>query len=189
MIIECNAPLFRGLKNPYTGQPITVKMLVTPNSEPMFFAPDTYSTAAFMATATSAVEHWNRVDGVRGLKDTSGLMKCAYTGEPLSLSRVEGKWYFVGGFNPNALTTRDEFLYYVSMRDGVPSDQFPEVTKLTRATCVDMEPHVYETEEPVEQTTESENLVADMIEKLGDKSGCEKKTIVRGASLPKRGKK
>lgn len=118
MVYDCDSIRFRGLKNPYTGEHVRVKMVVMKNGSARFCAPDTYSPSEIFPTAKEAFRHWNRVDGVEGLK-TDKPVVCAFTGHPLSPRRTEDGFCYSGGFNPHLLYDRDTFLYYMHMRDGV----------------------------------------------------------------------
>lgn len=128
--IDCTGSAFRGLVNPYTGEPMKVKMVVRTGAEPLFFAPDTYDTAKRQPSSSAALDRWSRVDGIAGLRN-SVPPKCAYTGGTLTFaSDSDGAW-FKGGFNPSHLHTRDEFLYKATMRDGKPSRPAPSSVRAT----------------------------------------------------------
>lgn len=125
MIVECDARAFSDLRNPYTGEPFKVVMLVTGAGEPLFRAEGSYSTADARPTSEQALSDWSRVDGVSGLRDISRL-RCAYTGDPLGMSHDDEGFHLTGGFNPGQFRPREEFMYYATMRDGVPSRPEPE---------------------------------------------------------------
>lgn len=125
MVYECNAARFRGLKNPYTGEDVRVKMVVTKDGTSKFFAPDTYTPSEVFRTAADAFRHWNRANGVEGVKSGKPVV-CAYTGDPLKPVRTPDGYCYEGGFNPHMLYDRDTFIYYMRMRDGVSG--FPAPT-------------------------------------------------------------
>lgn len=129
MIYDCSAPVFRNLKNPYTGEKLAVKLLVTKDGRVLFGAPGTYSPASTPAkTSAAAFRLWNRVDGREGLRmGSDDVVKCAWTGKLLVPRSSELGWTLDGGFDPTMFLPREEFLYYATMRDGVatrppPSD-------------------------------------------------------------------
>lgn len=115
---------FENLVNPYTGQRMVVKMAIGFGDEPMFHSVNTYSTADLQKSTRELFNLWGRVDGRGGLR--SGKPKCAYTGEPLAAKEIGGLYRFDGGFDPKVYRTREEFLYYATMRDGKPVRPKPE---------------------------------------------------------------
>jgi hypothetical protein len=94
-----------------------------------FTCPDTYSTAAPAETTEKLYDLWSRINGVSGFKSGKPI-KCAYTGEFLSPSTSFGKPCYEGGFDPRRFYTREEFLYYAWMRDGI--SKFPPPGKMSR---------------------------------------------------------
>ena len=120
MMYDCDGVDFDGLKNPYDGERLAVKMLVRPGGEPLFAAPGAYAPCA--ARAESSVEAyrlWDRVDGKEGLRTAQRMpVTCAWTGEPLSMRKTGRGWTLSGGFDPTVFRPRDEFLYYAEMRGG-----------------------------------------------------------------------
>lgn len=132
-ILEVTSPEFSGLTNPYTGEPLGVKMMVPKSGAPLFFAPDTYSTTDRFPSRAEMVAAWNRVDGRSGLKDGRAFV-CAYTGLPLRPKSNGEQAWFEGGFDPHRLMSRAEFLYFATMRDGFsiypkPEGAPPRVTR------------------------------------------------------------
>ncbi len=125
MVYACDSIQFRGLKNPYTGEPIRVSMVVMKDGTAKFYAPDTYAPSEVFRTAADAFRHWNRVNGVEGVK-TDKPVTCAYTGQPLVPRRTSDGFCYLGGFNPHLLYDRDTFLYYMRMRDGVSELPVPK---------------------------------------------------------------
>lgn len=121
---------FDGITNPYTGEPMVVKMVVGCGPEPLFHAPDTYSPNDVQSTTKLLYELWSRVDGRQGLR--TGQPKCAYTGKPLTVTEFAGGYHFTGGFDPRMLLPRGEFLYYATMRDGRAT--MPEPNPIERVT-------------------------------------------------------
>lgn len=139
MTTKVTSDLFKGLRNPYTGEVMEVIMTVNPGREPVFSSPGTYSTGDSFDTSEECIAAWNRRDGVSGLK-TGMPIVCAYTKEPLRLVQgFGGKWRFVGGFDPHMFFARDEFLRLANMRDGVSSHV---VSAGVRVTSVRESPRV-----------------------------------------------
>lgn len=125
MLTKVTSEDFQGLTNPYTGKPMTVFML-TGSGPVRFTCPDTFSTADLADTTAQLYDNWNRKNGVSGLR-TGQTIRCAYTGELLSVKTRFGKVSYVGGFDPHRFYTREEFLYYAWMRDG--KSKFPVPVK------------------------------------------------------------
>jgi len=185
MTVKCSADRFRGIVNPYTGEPVEVKMLVRERGTPLFFAPDTYSTADFFPTAAQALDMWDRVDGVGGMKPRTSL-KCAYTGEDLRVEEVPGVgFHLVGGFNPKALASDEEFLYLATMRDGKAARPKP-------APCrVEAPPEEFthtpgEGDEELEPTDEARKVAEAVVMQHKDALGLKKRTSVSASGKGRR---
>lgn len=116
MDYNCSGPVFDSLVNPYSGDPLRVKMFVV-GGRVLFSSPAAYSTADRFPTAHDAYRAWNRVNGVEGLKDGQPIV-CAYTGATLNLKHDEDGWYYDGGFDPHVLLPRQKFLHFATMRGG-----------------------------------------------------------------------
>lgn len=98
---RCNGMAFRGIVNPYTGEPVETVMRVRSGEPPQFFAPETYSP-------------------VSPHEPGKAPETCLWTGNPLKhVTDASGKVWAIGGFNPHAPASREEYLYFMRMRDGV----------------------------------------------------------------------
>lgn len=117
MTYDCSGPRFGELVNPYSGEKILVKMSVSRTGRVRYFAPDTYTPAQFFPTAKEAFRHWNRVNGVEGMKEGRPIT-CAYSGRPLTLEHTADGYHYTGGIDLHMLYDRGEFLYFAAMRDG-----------------------------------------------------------------------
>ena len=163
--IDCNGSAFAGLKNPYTGERMHVKMLVREGAEPLFFAPGEYDTCNREPSARAAYDNWSRIDGVAGLRAGQAIT-CAYTGETLTPAKDGEQHWFVGGFNPSHLYPRDEFLYYATMRNGVATLPKPgKVARVTRPEEHAPAPKGHE----VECTDAAMEAAVELAKKHGDK--------------------
>ena len=116
--VTCTGAAFKGLTNPYTGEPLVVKMITTKSGTPKFFAPKTYSTYTRFGSKKLAYDNWAKSEGIEGVRKGQPIV-CAYTGEQLVPKNDETGCYFDGGFDPRRFYTREEFLYYATMRNGV----------------------------------------------------------------------
>lgn len=127
---------FLKLKNPYTGLPIRTIMVVTGTGDPLFHAdPSEYATSDEQETAQRCYDLWNRVNGVGGMKNGQQI-RCAYTGETLTIVHTATGVRYDGGFNPHMLYRREEYLYRASMRGGVSKYPDPNKIKPDRVTQV-----------------------------------------------------
>lgn len=153
--IVCTGDAFRGLVNPYTGQPMKVVMVVRPDAVPLYFAPDTYDTASEQPSARAAFENWNRVDGVGGLRRE---LRCAYTGELLKPAHGGQNHWFEGGFNPTRLHTRHEFLKFATMRDGTVDPRYADPPSAVKPVAEEppmSKAHAVETTDAAAEAVES----------------------------------
>lgn len=181
---------FDGIINPYTGQIIKVKMIVGCGPEPLFHAVDTYSTADLCQTTSELYRLWSRVDGREGLR--SGQPKCAYTGEALSVQEVDGQFRFTGGFDPRVLMTREEFIYFATMRDGKTTRPTPapsvRVTKPVEVAKPSASQITHAESVTPTATQESVEMAATAIEKHKDELNLPTKTGWTGPGKGKGGK-
>lgn len=169
---------FRDLRNPYTGEPMNVKMLVG-SGEPMFFCPDTYSTAERFPDGRTMYNMWCRTGGVLSTKVGEPL-RCAYTGEFLQPAEDAGGHYFKGGFDPRIPRTRRQFLHFAWMRNG--ESPYPDGPDDPRVDPVsDKSPQA--TSKMIEADSVSEELAAGVMER--SHLDLPKKTVVNGASFRK----
>lgn len=106
---KCDGKAFQGIVNPYTDEPVETFMRVRTGKPPQFFAPETYSP-------------------VSPHEPGGAPTMCFWTGKVLKhVTDENGKVWAMGGFNPHVPTSREEYLYFMHMRNGVsplppPSD-------------------------------------------------------------------
>lgn len=106
---KCDGKAFQGIVNPYTDEPVETFMRVRTGKPPQFFAPKTYSP-------------------VSPHEPGGAPTMCFWTGKVLKhVTDENGKVWAMGGFNPHVPTSREEYLYFMHMRNGVsplppPSD-------------------------------------------------------------------
>ena len=169
---------FRDLKNPYTGEPMRVKMLVGAG-EPKFFCPDTYSTAERFKDGRTMYNMWCRTDGVLATK-VGEPIRCAYTGEFLVPAEDAGGHYFTGGFDPRIPRTKQQFLHFAWMRNG--ESPYPETADAARVDPVAEKP-APKSSKTIEANSVSEELAAGVMARA--RVDLPKKTVVKGASFRK----
>jgi hypothetical protein len=98
---KCDGKAFQGIVNPYTDEPVETFMRVRTGKPPQFFAPKTYSP-------------------VSPHEPGGAPTMCFWTGKVLKhVTDENGKVWAMGGFNPHVPTSREEYLYFMHMRNGV----------------------------------------------------------------------
>lgn len=141
----CTSRDFVGFKDPYTGAPLQV-VLVVSKLGVRYQVSGAYSLLTPYKTRSEAVSAWSRVDGIVGLRDPSNGFFCAYTGEPIVPYTDEEGHKFSGGFIPEQLRTRDEILKILNRVAGrvyagsAPQrvDAVPERPSLPRSQAPDI---------------------------------------------------
>jgi hypothetical protein len=100
---KCDSKAFQGIVNPYTDEPVETFMRVRSGRPPEFFAPKTYSPVSPHEPGTAPA-------------------MCFWTGKVLKhVTDEAGKVWAMGGFNPHVPTSRENYLYFMHMRNGVSS--------------------------------------------------------------------
>lgn len=168
--VNVTSEKFRGLVNPYTGEPIQVKMLIPESGRPLFFAPDTFTHAKHYPTVAQALDAWDCENGVTGIKPRSSL-RCPYTGEGLTIEHDVAGYWLRGGFDPCRLWSDAEFLYYATMRNGV--SKYPKPAQDSRVTAPPETPDEMpeSREDPVEPTDEARRVAESVVDQFKDKVG------------------
>jgi hypothetical protein len=116
--IKCTGRDFRGITNPYTGEPVVTEMIVGKDGSCLFGAPDTYSTDQWFATSDGAYAAWARSEGIDGARKGEEI-RCAYSGAVLTLEHDQELGFrYEGGFDPRRFRPRHEYLNGITMRDG-----------------------------------------------------------------------
>lgn len=110
--LPCTGSAFKDLVNPYTGLPVKTVMKVREGKPPSFFAPDTYSPMSPHEPGSApSVDFW--------------------TGKVLTHKTDDtGKVWAIGGFDPHRPHPREEYLYYMNMRNGVSTHPTPETQRV-----------------------------------------------------------
>jgi hypothetical protein len=110
---------FKGLKCPYTGKPITVKVVAHGNNPPMYFSPDAYDPTMPHRSIDELLTKVSTRDGVINSKRGGKERRCAYTGHEMALTATGNLFSFLGGFSPATLH-KDPYEYAKKLhtRDG-----------------------------------------------------------------------
>lgn len=181
MTVTVTSSRFRGLANPYTGDPMVVKMTVPRSGPPMFFSPDTYTPCSALPTRRESCEAAQRRGGVR----TPAAPTCPYTGERLEQRFLDGLgWFYAGGFDPRVPRPADEFLYYATMRGGRPSRPAPAAG--ARVGYVEPRHEEAPRDDGPERTEEAHRIAKDVVERYKDDVGMTSERTAVSMSRPKR---
>lgn len=163
MEAKCESEEFRGRRDPYTGDPLTVFLRVLPGGRVMYRIEGGYDVAQGYPTMEEASAAWSRVDGVSGMRDPArGGYVCAYTGRPLRPDSSGGTYGFAGGFSPQLFHSRDEVLAVFAHLDGKPAPQ-PVRVEAPRETPPPPECHGHE---PSDDTLARAESLAGLAKKL-----------------------
>lgn len=110
---------FRGLTCPYTGKPITVRVVAHGKNPPMYFSPDAYDPSMPHQTVADLLQATGTRNGIIGARAEGDERVCAYTGAKLILRTVGDTFSFTGGFRPSQLHT-DPLAFATALwtRDG-----------------------------------------------------------------------
>jgi hypothetical protein len=135
--VVVTAPEAAEVKCPYTGKRMEVHMVVQPGSV-VFSAPDAFTLSEPVGTMEELLLRASMRNGMTGSVPKGATQRCPYTGKTLRIREMpDGRVCFVGGFNPRAGSpSLGEFLYYATMRDGVPTRNRPECMKAERPSQV-----------------------------------------------------
>lgn len=116
---------FLGLTCAFTGNPLDVRLTVSPQTGVLYYAVGTdigpYSTR-FYPSAPALMEALSMRDGIAGTRIGEALLSCPYTGAKLRIETRQGLYHAVGGWNPYLPQPGPQaFEHLVKMRNGVPS--------------------------------------------------------------------
>ena len=151
---KCNGKAFRDIVNPYTDEPVVTYMRVRSGKPPEFFAPETYSPVSPHEPGTAPT-------------------MCFWTGKVLKhVKDASGKVWATGGFNPHVPIPREDYLYFMHMRNGISTAPVPSDARVEPAREEAPAPKGHET--PVRE--EAVKAAEDILKKSGFQT--QKKTAV-----------
>lgn len=109
---------FKGLKCPYTGKPIIVRVVAHGSNAPMYFS-DAYDPSMPHHSIDELLSKVSSRDGIINAKRSGKERVCAYTGKEMALTATGNLFSFVGGFSPASLHKDPyELAKKLHMRDG-----------------------------------------------------------------------
>ena len=118
-----NQKIFKGLTCPYTGKPITVRVIAA-GGRPLFFSPDAFDPSFPMVSLKALLQAAGTRGGVIGFAAEGKELICPYTGKKMSIIKLQdGTFRLKGGFRPsNPMESAEAFSYAMRTRDGVPPE-------------------------------------------------------------------
>ena len=162
-----NQKVFKGLTDPYTGKPVTVRVVAGGRDMPLFFSPDAYDPSNPVPTVKELLAAAGTRNGVSGAASDGKELICPYTGAHMSISSGPEGACLKGGFRPSRpVTGAANFNYLMRMRGGeseIPKPDAEPVVAFT-APYVDVPPA--SSGEPKDFSKEyAEKILAPMIPK------------------------
>ena len=122
-----NQKIFKGLTDPYTGKPVTVRVVAAGADMPMFFSPDAFDPSVPVPTVKELLEKAGTRNGVSGVLSGGAELTCPYTGNRMTISSGPEGACLKGGFRPSRpVRGAAEFNYAMRMRDGKSEIDAPE---------------------------------------------------------------
>ena len=115
----CTADEFVGHKDPYTGEPLAIRLYVFPKGVTRYRIENGYDVSTLYPDMETATSMWSRKDGVMGLRDPSvDGFTCAWTGKRLTPMETDGQHGFSGGFCTRLFRTREDLLDALAKMEG-----------------------------------------------------------------------
>lgn len=119
VIIDCRDNALRGLRDPYTGEPLEFKLALG-GGAPRIFSSNAASPANLFDTPQAAYQFAHTRDGVQGALGDHEPVRCPYTGAPMVMEGSDGLYSWSGGFDPTVPTTDiPKYIDTIRMRNGV----------------------------------------------------------------------
>ena len=131
--------IFSGLTCPYTGKSVSVRVVASAGSRPLFFCPDAFDPSIPVTDLKALLRDAGRRNGVEGAVSGANVLRCPYTGAQLSILENASGFSLTGGFRPSCPSSDPVlFAYHMRMRDG-KSEQ-PAPAPAPRVTFVERRP-------------------------------------------------
>lgn len=123
--------VLRGLKCPYTGETVSVRVIAADGQEPRFFSPDAFDPSAPHPTVKALLDAAGRRDGVSGLLSPEKSLICPYTGKGMAIIKMPDGYCLTGGFSPSRpVPGAGYFAWLMKCRDGKNPEPCPEKAKV-----------------------------------------------------------
>lgn len=119
--------VFQGLTCAYTGKPVTVRVVASSMTRPLFFSPDAFDPSLPLPTLKELLEKASSRNGVAGSVSGENILVCAYTGKKLKILHDAAGFSLVGGFRPSCPSPDPAaFAHNMRSRGGVNAAPSPE---------------------------------------------------------------
>ena len=77
--------VFKGLVCPYTGRPVTVRVIAAGRDRPMYFSPDAFDPSSIQESSVKLLELAGTRNGIAGALTNGNELVCPYTGVKMSI--------------------------------------------------------------------------------------------------------
>ena len=94
--------VFKGLTCPYTGRPVSVRVIAAGRDRPMYFSPDAFDPSSVQESPVKLLELAGTRNGIAGALTNGNELICPYTGNRMSIRQVPGGYCLKGGFSPSS---------------------------------------------------------------------------------------
>ena len=136
--------VFKDLTCAYTGKKVTVRVVAAGGSRPLFFSPDAFDPSLPADSLPELLRKASRRNGVEGAVSDENVLKCPYTGAPMSILKDASGFSLTGGFRPSCPDPdASRFAYNMTLRNGISTREKPVTGG--RVEFTDERPVVYVT--------------------------------------------
>lgn len=172
--VDCHDLALRGLKDPYTGEVMTFKMVLG-NGAPRVYSDNAFSPTAEYDSSEKAFLAIHTRDGMAGAIADHEPVLCPYSGVPMRLVASEGSYRWVGGFDPTLpIYEAPDFINRVRQRNGELVGEPRHSVGFARVSEANVDIPTDVNVDGVQLTADSE----DAIRKIVDGPAKVKKTVV-----------
>ena len=186
--VEVKTPYLKNLTCAYTGKPAGVRMVSLGSAPPVYFAANAYDPSAIHDTAAELLERLGTRNGISGVLSGTAALVCPYTGNRLSIQKVEGLGFrAVGGFAPSRpVADPIAFARAMNMRGGAEPEG-KEIKPVSILAAVVPEPPE-EIVGPAVSENDAGAMAEDLLKDTADLRAKTSVTVPAGAPRGRKGK-
>jgi len=176
----CTSSEFTGHKDPYTGDPLTIRLYVLRGGRVRYRIEGAYDASTRYGTFDGALAAWSRVNGIAGLRNPAEAgFVCAYTGVRMTPVREPGACWFAGGFLPMWFLTRQKVLRILAHISGAEAPK-PDGARVEAVPEVPPAPRFHDDHDPSDEALRRAGLALEASRDALEKSGVApaKRTLV-----------